>query len=111
MGRGRSPGWVGSARRTVVGSSCRWQFSFRREGQKRPRHQSADRDLEQVDGTYALRESAEAYRGQFDSNNEALRPGTHTFMGENYRTCGNLAWFDSDHRRRRSRPQSGNVVT
>ena len=32
------------------------------------------RELEQVDGTYALRESGEAYRGQFDSKNEALRP-------------------------------------
>ena len=32
------------------------------------------RELEQVDGTYALRESGEAYREQFDSNNEALRP-------------------------------------
>ena len=31
------------------------------------------RELEQVDGTYALRESGEAYRGQFDSKNEALR--------------------------------------
>ena len=32
------------------------------------------RELEQVDGTYALRESGEAYRGQIDSKNEALRP-------------------------------------
>ena len=32
------------------------------------------RELEQIDGTYALRESGEAYRGQFDSKNEALRP-------------------------------------
>ena len=32
------------------------------------------RDLEQVDGTYALRESGEAYSGQFDTENEALRP-------------------------------------
>ena len=31
------------------------------------------REFEQVDGTYALRESGEAYRGQFDSKNEALR--------------------------------------
>jgi hypothetical protein len=31
------------------------------------------RELERVDGTYALRESGEAYRGQFDSKNEALR--------------------------------------
>jgi putative transposase len=31
------------------------------------------RELEQVDGTYALRESGEAYRGQFDAKNEALR--------------------------------------
>lgn len=31
------------------------------------------RELEQVDGTYALRESGEAYRGQFDSKNEVLR--------------------------------------
>ena len=31
------------------------------------------REFEQVDGTYALRESGEAYRGQFDSENEALR--------------------------------------
>ena len=28
------------------------------------------RDLEQVDGTYALRESGEAYSGQFDTENE-----------------------------------------
>ena len=32
------------------------------------------RELEQVDGTYALRESGEAYREQIDSKNEALRP-------------------------------------
>ena len=32
------------------------------------------RKLEQIDGTYALRESGEAYRGQFDSKNEALTP-------------------------------------
>ena len=32
------------------------------------------RELEQVDGTYALRESGEAYRGQIDSKNEALTP-------------------------------------
>ena len=32
------------------------------------------RELEHVDGTYALRESGEAYRGQFDGKNEALRP-------------------------------------
>ena len=32
------------------------------------------RELEQVDGKYALRESGEAYRDQFDSQNEALRP-------------------------------------
>ena len=31
------------------------------------------RELEQVDGKYALRESGEAYRDQFDSQNEALR--------------------------------------
>ena len=31
------------------------------------------RKLEQVDGTCALRESGEAYRGQFDPKNEALR--------------------------------------
>jgi hypothetical protein len=31
------------------------------------------RELEQADGTYALRESGEAYRGQFDIKNEALR--------------------------------------
>jgi hypothetical protein len=41
------------------------------------------RELEQVDGTYALRESGEAYRGQFDGKNEALRPEKHTSMGEN----------------------------
>jgi len=28
------------------------------------------RELEQVDGTYALRESGEAYRGQIDTENE-----------------------------------------
>jgi hypothetical protein len=32
------------------------------------------RELEQVNGAYALRESGEAYRGQIDSKNEALRP-------------------------------------
>jgi putative transposase len=32
------------------------------------------RELEQIDGTYALRESGEAYRGQIDSKNEALTP-------------------------------------
>jgi putative transposase len=32
------------------------------------------RELEQVYGTYALRESGEAYRGQFDAKNDALRP-------------------------------------
>jgi putative transposase len=31
------------------------------------------RELEQVDGTYTLRESGEAYRGQFDPQNEPLR--------------------------------------
>jgi hypothetical protein len=31
------------------------------------------RELEQVDGTYALRESGEAYRGQFDTESDALR--------------------------------------
>ena len=31
------------------------------------------RKLEQVDRMYALRESGEAYRGQFDSKNEVLR--------------------------------------
>jgi len=31
------------------------------------------RELEQIDGTHALRESGEAYRGQFDIKNEALR--------------------------------------
>src|SRR5262245_46085945 len=32
------------------------------------------RELKQIDGTYALRESGEAYRGQIDSRNQALRP-------------------------------------
>ena len=32
------------------------------------------RDLEQVDGMYALRESGEAYSGRFDTENEGLRP-------------------------------------
>jgi putative transposase len=32
------------------------------------------RKLEQVNGTYASRESGEAYRGQFGSKNEALTP-------------------------------------
>ena len=49
------------------------------------------------DPDYALRESGEAYRGQFDSKNEALTR-KHTFMGENYRTCGNLAWSNPGHR-------------
>ena len=31
------------------------------------------RELEQVDGTYTLRESGEAYRGQFDPKNEPLK--------------------------------------
>jgi hypothetical protein len=31
-------------------------------------------ELEQIDGIYALRESGEAYRGQFDCKNEALTP-------------------------------------
>jgi hypothetical protein len=31
------------------------------------------RELEQIDGTYALRESDEAYRGQIDCKNEAPR--------------------------------------
>jgi hypothetical protein len=31
------------------------------------------RELEQIDRTYALRESSEAYRGKFDIKNEALR--------------------------------------
>jgi hypothetical protein len=39
-------------------------------------------ELEQIDGTYALREFGEAYRGQFESNNDALTQKTH-FMGEN----------------------------
>ena len=30
--------------------------------------------VEQVDGVYALRESSEAYRGEFAAKNEALRP-------------------------------------
>ena len=57
----------------MVGSSCSWQFSFRREGQNRTRLRALHRELEQVDGTYALRESGEAYKGQFDSKNEVLR--------------------------------------
>ncbi len=32
------------------------------------------RDRERVDGTYVLRESCEAYSGQFDTENESLRP-------------------------------------
>jgi hypothetical protein len=32
------------------------------------------RDLKRVDGTYALRESCEPYSGQFDTENEGLRP-------------------------------------
>jgi hypothetical protein len=35
------------------------------------------RDLEQVDGTYALRESGEAYSGQFDTENEGEDQKTH----------------------------------
>ena len=32
------------------------------------------REIEQVDGTYALRESGEAYRKQIDSKKESLGP-------------------------------------
>jgi hypothetical protein len=32
------------------------------------------REFEQIDGTYAFRASGEAYRGQFGSKNEVLRP-------------------------------------
>src|SRR5262245_43283270 len=52
------------------------------------------RELEQVDGKYALRESGEAYRDQFDSQNEALRPRKHRFMGENSLSCGSLTWSE-----------------
>lgn len=40
------------------------------------------RELEQVDGTYTLRESGEAYRGQFDLKNEALRQKTRFYGRE-----------------------------
>jgi hypothetical protein len=49
------------------------------------------RELEQVDGKYALRESGGAYGGQIDSKNEA-KTRKHTFMGEI------LAWSDPEHR-------------
>jgi hypothetical protein len=39
---------------------------------KRTRIQALHRELEQVDGTYTLRESSEAYRAQFDLENGAL---------------------------------------
>jgi hypothetical protein len=58
----------------MVGSSRSWQFSFRREGQSELGIKALHRELEQIDGTYALRESGEAYGGQFDSKNKALRP-------------------------------------
>jgi hypothetical protein len=62
MGRDRPSRRVVGARRTVVGSSCSWQLSFRREGQKRTRIKALHRELEQVDGTYALVESGSTTR-------------------------------------------------
>ena len=41
------------------------------------------RELEQIDGTYALRESGEAYRGRFDSK-MGSKIRKHTFMIEVY---------------------------
>jgi hypothetical protein len=58
----------------VVASSCSWQFSFVEKVKSELGIKALHRELEQVDATYALRESGEAYSGQFDSNNEALRP-------------------------------------
>jgi hypothetical protein len=58
--------------------------------------EALDRELEQVDGTDALRESGEAYRGQIDSKMSS-KTRKHTFMGANYRSCGNLAWGDPAH--------------
>ena len=63
---------AGGSRRAVVGSRCGWQSRFRREGQKRARNKALHRELEQVDRTYTLQESGEAYRGQFDPKSEPL---------------------------------------
>jgi hypothetical protein len=79
----------------MVGSSCSWQFSFRREGQKRLGIKALHRELEQVDGRYTLRESGEANRGQFDSKNVALTPENT----RSWESCGNLAWSDPEHPR------------
>ena len=49
-------------------------LAFVEKVKSEPGIRALHRELEQVDGTYVLRESGEAYRDQFDSNNEALRP-------------------------------------
>ena len=44
---------------------------------------AAHRDVVEVDGTYALREPAEAYGLSFPGENEALRPQNRFFWNEN----------------------------
>jgi hypothetical protein len=50
----------------VVGSSCSWQFSFRQTVKGALGIKALHCELEQIGGTYALRESGEAYSGQFN---------------------------------------------
>jgi hypothetical protein len=52
------------------------------------------REVEQLDGSYALREPGEAYSGHFHIENEALNVRKHAPMGENWRSSSNLAWSD-----------------
>jgi hypothetical protein len=54
-------------------NQCRGSLAFVEKVKSQLGIKALYRELEQVDGTYALRESGEAYRDQFDSENEALR--------------------------------------
>jgi hypothetical protein len=64
----------------VVGSSSSWQFSFRREGQKRTRHQSGTSPSDFLDlsgysvGIQSKIDWAKLTEANLTSQNEALRP-------------------------------------
>jgi len=45
IGRDRSLGWVVGARRTVVGSSCRWQSEFCWEDEERKKGAASRSDF------------------------------------------------------------------
>jgi hypothetical protein len=55
-------------------NQCRGSLAFVEKAKSELGIKALHREREQVDGTYALRESGEAYREQIDSKNEALRP-------------------------------------